>query len=277
MNFLGIDVGSTNIKCRLSTDKNLTLFSSSRDYTSIQQDYFNYVDIQRIYSELEYMVKEASKHGDIGAICISSFGESFVLVDEHDHILLHPMLYTDPRGEQEIKDVLDVISQEDLYHITGTIPQSMYSLYKLLWFKKNSPHIFKNACKFMQIADYMNYNITKKHITDYSLAARTGVFNLDHKTFETELLTKLGINPMIFPKALKTGTVIGNVSESFAKKCGISTSCQVIVGGHDQVMAAIGSGVVKENMAIDGMGTVECITTTFRNKIDDINIGNFKK
>jgi xylulokinase len=273
MNFLGIDIGSTNIKCRLSTDENITLFFAKRDYPTVQENQSSYIDVTRIYNELEHMITEASKQEDIDAICISSFGESFVLLDEHNKILLHPMLYTDPRGEVETKDVLKLTSKDEMYRITGTIPQSMYSLYKLLWFKKHSPNQFKQSRKFMQIADYMNYKITNFHVTDYSLAARTGVFNLDRKTFDLDLLKKLDVDPSIFPKVLKTGTCIGNISESFAKKCGLNPSCKVVIGGHDQVMAAIGSGVVKENMAIDGMGTVECITTTFKNKIDDIKLG----
>lgn len=34
-------------------------------------------------------------------------------------------------------------------------------------------------------------------------------------------------------------------------------------GGHDQVCAAIGAGVLYTDVAIDGTGTVECITSVF--------------
>lgn len=127
MNFIGIDVGSTNIKCRLSTDQNVTLFTANKAYDLIHIDQYNYVDIQLIWHELVQMVKEASTYGDISAICITSFGESFALLDDQDRLILHPMQYTDPRGEQEMYDVLKLITKEDLYKLAVSIKKSFVS------------------------------------------------------------------------------------------------------------------------------------------------------
>lgn len=39
------------------------------------------------------------------AIGFTSFGETFVMLDKDDHILFPSMLYTDPRGEEEAKEL----------------------------------------------------------------------------------------------------------------------------------------------------------------------------
>ena len=273
MNYLGIDVGSTNIKCHLSTQDNHLLFKMSKNYQTLIKEDKHYVDIESIYHALEDMVFSASNYGDIDAICISSFGESFTLLDEHDQILALPMLYTDSRGTEEAKEMLDIMPLEEIYRITGTIPQSMYSIYKFLWIKKHHQDVFKKANKFLQIADFLNYKMTDQHVTDYSLAARSGVFDIDKKTFSKVILEKLGIDEKIFPKPLSTGSVVGLVSQNFANKCKIKSSCKVIIGGHDQVMAAIGAGIIKDKMCVDGMGTVECMTTTFNKRVNDLNMG----
>lgn len=273
MNFLGIDVGSTNIKCQLTTNDNQLLFQASKSYQMIEKDGQSYVDIMTIENELETMLKDASQKGKIDAISISSFGESFVLLDKNDHILSLPMIYTDHRGSVEAESITQVIDLKTVYQITGTVPQSIYSLYKLLWIKNNHPHIFNQSDKFMQIADYLNYKLTGQHATDFSLAARSGLFDIENKQFSSLMIEKLSLQNVTFPKPLKTGSVIGQINESFVNKYDVNPICKVVVGGHDQVMAAIGSGVIQNNMCVDGMGTVECMTTTFEHRIDDLEMG----
>jgi xylulokinase len=46
-----------------------------------------------------------------------------------------------------------------------------------------------------------------------------------------------------------------------------------VLGAHDQVSTALGAGVLQEGDAVDGMGTVECITTLFRGKPDSLDMG----
>ena len=42
---------------------------------------------------------------------------------------------------------------------------------------------------------------------------------------------------------------------------------QLVTGGHDQVCAAVGSGVIYDGLAFDGIGTVECIAPAFNRPI----------
>ena len=42
---------------------------------------------------------------DVRELCVSSLGESFVLLDADDRVLMPPMLYTDPRGEEEAREL----------------------------------------------------------------------------------------------------------------------------------------------------------------------------
>ena len=42
---------------------------------------------------------------------------------------------------------------------------------------------------------------------------------------------------------------------------------QLVTGGHDQVCAAVGSGVIYDGLAVDGIGTVECIAPAFNRPV----------
>ena len=66
------------------------------------------------------MIKEIGKNHLISSICISSLGESFVLLDQEDNILFYPMIYTDPRGEEEAKEINLLFKEEVVFEKTGS-------------------------------------------------------------------------------------------------------------------------------------------------------------
>jgi xylulokinase len=78
-----------------------------------------------------------------------------------------------------------------------------------------------------------------------------------------EILGAAGINAALLPKVAASGTPVGILRAEIAKELGLPKTCRVISGGHDQVCAAFGSGVVSGGEAADGIGTVECITAVF--------------
>jgi xylulokinase len=69
------------------------------------------------------------------------------------------------------------------------------------------------------------------------------------------MLNILGIKENQLPKLFESYQVIGNVSASFAKLTGMSTSTKVIIGGGDQAVGAVGTGTVDDNQLSISLGT----------------------
>lgn len=269
MNYLSIDVGTTGCKCQLFSESGeiLKYLFTEYDFKVIQGE--KYIDVVAIESHLRRMVKEIAAEHEISSVCISSLGEAFVLLDKNDEILFYPMLYTDPRGVEEAEDIKAVIGEERAFKITGVIPHSMYSLAKLLYVKKNYPEIYAKADKLMLVSDYIGYLFTGKRVIDYALASRTGVLDVEKKEFSREVLDELNIDAELFSTPMCAGSVVGKIKEEW----GIDAT--LILGSHDQVCAALGAGVLEVGDAVDGMGTVECITTLFDKKPDDAELGRY--
>ena len=55
----------------------------------------------------------------------------------------------------------------------------------------------------------------------------------------------------------------GDLSDSLAVELGLKDRPVIVSGCHDQIAAAVGTGVYRKGMAVDGTGTVECITNVF--------------
>ena len=274
MNFLGIDIGTTCCKGQLFDDNGEILFYRSEEVELKKgEDGNKYIDTKKIVGTVLNIITQAAGVAQINSVAVSSLGESFVLLDKEDNIIFDPMLYTDARGEKQAQEVGRTFGKGNIFRLTGVYPHPMYSLYKLLWIKENHPEIFDKAERLMLICDYIGYVLTGERVIDYSLAARTGAFDIVKKEFSAGLLKKLGIPPSLFSAPAPTGSIVGKLLKKSADKCNVGNDCVLVLGSHDQICAALGAGVVKAGQAADGMGTVECITAVFDGVPDNIKLG----
>lgn len=265
-NYLSLDVGSTCCKAQVFDENGEILFYRVRECPLKRSGGFVYADIAFITETVKSLVREAARSAAIDSVCFSSFGESFVLLDGNDDVLTDPMLYTDGRGSEQAELACALFGKEKIYSETGVMPHAMYSVYKLLWIMEHEPEIYKAARKLFLIGDYFGYLLTGKRAIDFSLAARTGVFDIKNKVFDRDLIDGFDIPVSLFSQPMPAGSVVGKVTPRAAEEFGLPRDCVLVLGSHDQVCTALGAGVVREGQAVDGMGTVECITAVFKEK-----------
>lgn len=273
MKFLGLDVGTTRMKCGVYNEKGVLEYQNSVDYGELHNEKESYIDVDTIFSSAFALLKKAYQNCPFDSIAISSLGESFVLLDKKDNVIFYPMLYTDPRGKAETDEQMK--NAEKFFSVSGVYPQGMYSAYKLLWIKKNRPNIYKEADKVLLVNEYISYKLTGIRAIDYSQAARTGLFDVREKKFSGELCDLLGIDKALFSPAVPSGTIIEKVKNDIAKEWGADKPVFVVAGGHDQVCATLGSGVTKAGDCSDGMGTVECLTAVYESPSCDGKMGEY--
>lgn len=259
MNYLSIDVGTTACKCQLFSDGGEIKEYIAKEYSLKGEDGFLCVDVAAIKDNVFTMITSVASRYKINSVCISTFGETFIALDKHDNVLFAPMLYTDRRGEEQAREMSEKLGDGYMFTVTGVTSSAMYSAAKILWIKQNRPDVYEKIDKIFLMCDYLGYLLTGKRVIDYSLAARTGVFDIENLRFSDELCGKLGIDTALFSAPKRAGTVVGDVNNL---ELGLH-NCKLVLGSHDQVCTALGAGIVKAHQAVDGMGTVECITTVF--------------
>jgi len=213
-----------------------------------------------VYAVLREMT---AKYSDIAGIGVTSFGETFVMTDENGKPLHTAMLYTDPRGEEECQELTDKLGGRHIADITGLRPHQMYSIAKIMWMKNNRPDVYEKTARIMLMGDYVVYHLTGKAQIDYSLASRTMAFDIRTLSWSREILDTAGVDVRLMSSVVPTGTTAGCVTEAAAEKTGLSGTAQVISVSHDQVAAAVGAGAFDGSVAVDGAGTVECLTPVY--------------
>ncbi len=266
MALLGLDIGTTGCKCTIFNLEGTVLSYAYQEY-ALERPQPGYYELN------PSIVLEAVKHviyqgvhscsEPVSAISISSFGEAAVPIGQKGNILGNSILYMDQRGREQCRAVENRLGREKIMELSGIPSHPMYTLSKLMWIRDKKPDIFKETWKFMLFGDFITYCLTGKPVIDYSLASRTMAFNVVTKKWEDVILEAAGIDKELFSQVSPSATIVDTVKVEIAQELGLSTNTVVVTGGHDQVCAALGAGILETGLAIDGIGTVECITPVF--------------
>ncbi len=260
MKIAGLDIGTTGCKLTVFDEAGRFLDKAYRDYPIRRTCAAHEVDARAILDMVWEVIREMARvYPDIAGIGVTSFGETFVAADAEGNALYPAMLYTDPRGAEEC----GVLGRERILYITGVDPHEMYSISKMMWLKAHEPDVYRQAAHLFLIEDYVVFHLTGKAQIDYSLAARTQAFDIETLTWSDRILETAGIDKNLLSVPVPIGTAAGKILTTVSEKTGLSSDTIVVSVGHDQVAAAIGAGVFSADQAVDGAGTVECITPVY--------------
>lgn len=268
----GMDIGSTNCKIGIYDDSGRYIQKFSHQYTLVQQHQVKVLTGKGLWQAVTMCLSEAfAKYPEIAAVTITSFGESFVLLDKADQPLFPIMMYSDSRGAEQAAKMQQELSVTYVAEETGAPVHYMFSLPKLLWLKENCPTVLKHTYRILLIQDYIVYCLSGVAQIDYSLAARTLAFSIRNKEWSRNLFDYAGLSTELMSVPVAAGTMAGRLKTSLAEKWHVKCDVFIISGCHDQVAAAAGAGIFESGTAVDGAGTVECITPLVK-KLPDMNL-----
>ena len=272
MKIAGLDIGTTGCKLTVFDENGCYLGKTYRDYPIRRAVSGHEIDISAMMESVYAVIGEmAAKYPDIAGIGVTSFGETFVMTDENGDPLHNPMLYTDPRGAEECAELSEMLGADHIAQITGLAPHEMYSISKMMWIKKHRPDIYAAAKRIHLIGDFVVWHLTHRAQIDYSLASRTMAFDIHSLTWSRELFDAAGIDLTLMGTPVPTGTSAGTVTQDASRRTGLSPECIIVSISHDQVAAAVGAGAFDGSVAVDGAGTVECLTPIY-DSLPDISV-----
>lgn len=271
MALMGLDIGTTGCKCTIFDIEGNICSYAYKEYSIINsgQGLFE-LDPREVWEAVKLVIGisvQRYRGERITALCVSSFGEAAVPIDKNGNVLNNSLLYTDVRGTEQCERLSNLMGLQNIMQLTGLHAHPMYTINKVMWIKENMPQIYKDTWKFMLFEDFILYKLGNVSAIDYSLASRTMAFNVIRKTWEERVFDAAGIDRDIFSPAVASGSIVGTISSDIADELGLPQNVSLVTGGHDQMCAAIGGGIIKEGVAINGIGTVECITPAFARPI----------
>lgn len=269
LSFLGIDLGTSGIKCTVYNEDGRLLGKVYREYELYTPEPgIVELDPELVWDSFCLNVKELTsqievRKDPITALSISVSGDEALPIDVHGKPLSNTIMSMDKRGKEENDWINRIVGVEKVYKITGQPPAPLYALNRLLWFRNNRPDIFEKMYKFLCWEDFILFRLGAEPVTDYSVACRTLAFDIKAKKWSSEILDKVDIDRNLFSEVVPSGVQIGEVSEKIAKELGLNKGVKLVTGGFDQVCAALGAGVTRDGMASVGTGTMEVVQVCF--------------
>lgn len=262
MHFLGLDIGTTGCKGVLFNEDGKLIARAYREYPLISSKRGEVeVNPNEVWEKTKSVIIEiSSKEKDISAISVSSMGETVTPVDAEGRFLHNSIISFDNRTAPYVHWWRKRINPSEIFNICGQSLLTIFTLNKILWIRDNKNEIYKKTSKFLCYEDLIIYLLCGESFIDYSLASRTMGFDIHTKKWSEKLLGITGIPEEVLAVPERSGKVVGKIKKKLAEELNLKKDVKIVTGGHDQVCAALGAGIIKKGVGMYATGTVECIT-----------------
>jgi glycerol kinase len=260
---LALDQGTTSSRAILFDKKGNIISLSQKEFTQIYPHpgwiEHNPEEIWKTQIEAakEAIQKVGLSPSDIASIGITNQRETTVLWDKNTGRPVYNAIVWQCRRTADLCDKIKAAGLSDyIRENTGLIVDAYFSATKIKWILDNVEGVRQRAEKgdilFGNIDSWLVWNLTggKLHITDYTNASRTMLFNIKSLKWDENLLKELNIPSSILPEVRQSSEIYGNTDkELFGEEIPISG----IAG--DQQSALFGQLCFQEGMVKNTYGT----------------------
>lgn len=269
--YAGLDIGTSGCKIALYDEDGNFVRDRYAAYDVVRRGGLHEIDAATVWDSVKKVIKETDCR-NTAAIAVTSFGETFVMLDGDDAPCAPSMLYTDPRGAEQCARLTEKFGGDKLAFRTGAKAHEMYSLPKIMWIRENMPESYARAEKILLMQDYIVYMLCGERQIDYSLAARTICFDIDNKCWADDILAFAGVDEHLLSRPVPTGSAAAEIKPELARELGVSPDAVIVNGAHDQIAAMCGAGITSNEQVMDGTGTVECVPVLFEKIPSDYSL-----
>lgn len=260
---MALDAGTTSNRC--------ILFNRNGEIKSVAQKEFTQYfphsgwvehDAQEIwltqYSVAsEALAKIGAKAEDIAAIGITNQRETTIVWDkETGEPIHHAIVWQDRRTADYCESLVEKGLAEPYRDKTGLVIDPYFSATKIRWLLQNVPGAMRKAEEgkllFGTVETWLIWKLTggKVHITDYSNASRTMLYNIVDLKWDEDILKELEIPISMLPEVRPSSSVYGATSADL-----FGGEIPIAGAAGDQQAALFGQTCFKPGQAKNTYGT----------------------
>ena len=256
---IALDQGTTSSRALLINEVGKLIDVKQKEFKQIfpKQGWVEHDPIEILNTQLEVFEELIStiSLSDIISIGITNQRETTVIWDkETGKPLYNAIVWQDKRTsgicDQMKKDGLESYTREN----TGLVIDSYFSATKIKWIIENvegvKTKINENKVLFGTIDTWLIYNMTsfKNHVTDYTNASRTMIYNIKNLEWDDKLCDYLKIPKSILPEVINSSSDFGNFNYN-----GFEIPINGVAG--DQQAALFGQSCFEDGMVKNTYGT----------------------
>lgn len=257
--YLGIDLGTTALKCIITDHKQRVVGSSevklaiSRPQAlwSEQNPKDWWAALQRACKLLRAANGKAWKR--ISAIGLSGQMHGAVVLDAAGHVLRPAILWNDGRSWAEAAHLNDQLP--DIGQISGVPAMTGFTAPKLLWLRSHEPKIFQRIAMLVAPKDFLRFQMTGEFITDPCDASAMLLFDVGQRKWSQTLVGAVGLGIEKLPKVHEGPHASSHLSKPAAKLLGLPARLPIATGAGDAAASAVGIGAIHDGDGFISLGT----------------------
>lgn len=222
---MAIDQGTTSSRAIIFNKKGEKIASSQKEFPQIfpQAGWVEH-NANQIWNSVQSVIAGAFiesgiKPSQIEAIGITNQRETTVVWDKETGLPIYNAIVWQSRQTAAIADKLKEDGYEKMIHEkTGLVVDAYFSATKIRWILDQVPGAQERAEKgellFGTIDTWLVWKLTNgaSHVTDYSNAARTMIYNIKDLKWDDELLALLNIPKAMLPEVKSNSEVYGKTA-----------------------------------------------------------------
>ncbi len=225
---MALDAGTTSNRCILFDHEGTVCSVAQKEFTQhFPKPGWVEHDADEIWStQLGVAVEAMSKIGacasDIAAIGITNQRETAIVWDRRTGVPVYRAIVWQCRRTAEYCDELKAKGLTERFRSkTGLVIDAYFSGTKIKWILEHVPGAREKAeagdLLFGTVETWLIWKLTKGavHVTDYSNASRTMLFNINTLEWDQEILEELGIPACMLPKVAASSAVYGMTAPEF--------------------------------------------------------------
>ena len=225
---MALDAGTTSNRCILFNEKGEICSAAQKEFTQyfpkpgwVEHD-ANEIWFSQLGVAVEAMSKIGANASDIAVVGITNQRETTIVWDKNTGEPVCRAIVWQCRRTSGYCDSLKDKGLVDIFRRkTGLVIDAYFSGTKLKWILDNVEGARDRAQRgellFGTVETWLIWKLTKGkvHVTDYSNAARTLLFNIRELKWDDEILSELNIPRCMLPEVKPSSCVYGEADPSF--------------------------------------------------------------
>ena len=225
---MALDAGTTSNRCCLFNEAGEVCSMAQKEFTQyFPQPGWVEHDANEIWSTQLEVARQAMENigataANIAAIGITNQRETAIVWDKKTgQPICHAIVWQCRRTSKYCDELKAKGLTETYRKKTGLVIDAYFSGTKLRWILENIPGARERAEKgellFGTVETWLIWKLTggKAHVTDYSNASRTMLFNINTLTWDADILKELNIPKCMLPEVRPSSCVYGEALPQF--------------------------------------------------------------
>ncbi len=260
---MALDSGTTSNRCILFNEEGEMVSVAQKEFTQyfpqpgwVEHDAME-IWLTQYAVASEALTKAGAEASDIAAIGITNQRETTIVWDKTTgEPICNAIVWQDRRTAEYCDTLVDKGLTDEYRAKTGLIIDPYFSATKIRWMLENVPGAREKAeagqLLFGTVETWLIWKLTggKVHVTDYSNAARTMLFNIIDLKWDEDIMAELGIPACILPEAKPSSCVYGQTTADL-----FGESIPIAAAAGDQQAALFGQTCFNPGEAKNTYGT----------------------